>query len=118
MILVVNLASRRTTLYWDWAVTASEETSTQLGSADCPRQAEEDLNFGLVKTSALLCGAPEGGRAAMEGDRDRAGGVVEAAGVAVVRVGGGAIAGKGFHVVGDVVAGGFYVAGSVAGEGW
>ena len=86
MILVVNLASRRTTLYWDWAATAPEETSTQLGSADCPRQAEEDLNFGLFKTSRFDCGAPEGGRAAMEGDRDRAGGVVEAAGVAVVRV--------------------------------
>ena len=54
LILVVNLASIRTTLYWDWAATAPEETSTQLGSADCPRQAEEDLNFGLVKTSRFL----------------------------------------------------------------
>ena len=83
-MILVNLASRRTTLYWDWAATAPEETSTQLGSADCPMQAEEDLNFGLVKTSCFDCGAPEGGRAAMEGDRDRAGGDVEAAGVAVV----------------------------------
>ena len=56
MILVVNLASRRTTLYWDWAATAPEETSTQLGSADCPKQAEEDLNFGLIKHPALIVG--------------------------------------------------------------
>ena len=88
MILVVNLASRRTTLYWDWAATAPEETSTQLGSADCPKQAEEDLNFGLIKTSRFDCGAPEGGRAAMEGDRDRAAGNVGmwGTGVAVVRM--------------------------------
>ena len=41
----------------------------------------------------------------MEGDRERAGGVVEGAGIAVVRVWGGAGAGEGFHVVGGVVAG-------------
>ena len=85
-MILVNLASRRTTLYWDWAATAPEETSTQLGSADCPRQAEEDLNFGLVKTSRFDSGPPEGGRAAMEGDRDGAGGDVDGAGIAVVRV--------------------------------
>ena len=50
----------------------------------------------------------------MEGDRDRAGGDVEGAGVALVRVRAGAE--EGFHVVGDVVAG-FHVAGGVAGEG-